>query len=176
MKIKNLNINNLKTREEIRNYIINEFLKEEPGSGSGDLSSKYRYNVEILNCGKKIYLSRPANLNKGMDFIVKVENTTFLTKKGKQYKEAPSHFSIINDLLKKKEENLEEFKKLFAEIEKIYRLEQNIITNFNFKHDGMPCDMLLNIIKWLFIEQDITYWNYSGRKMFMNGMKEELFI
>ena len=30
---------------------------------------------------------------------------------------------------------------------------------------GLPADHILKTIKWLFIEQDIRYWNYSGRNM-----------
>ena len=30
---------------------------------------------------------------------------------------------------------------------------------------GLPVDPILKAIKWLFIEQDIRYWNYSGRSM-----------
>ena len=34
-----------------------------------------------------------------------------------------------------------------------------------------PVDMICKCIKWLFIEQDITYWNWSGRNMLYNGIK-----
>lgn len=32
----------------------------------------------------------------------------------------------------------------------------------------------LKVAKWLFIEQDITDWNTSGRDMLMNGIKDVL--
>ena len=32
-------------------------------------------------------------------------------------------------------------------------------------NNGLPVDHILKAIKWLFIEQDIRYWNYSGRNM-----------
>jgi hypothetical protein len=35
--------------------------------------SKYRYDVEICHDGKRVYLTRPTNLNKGFDFEIKVE-------------------------------------------------------------------------------------------------------
>ena len=35
---------------------------------------------------------------------------------------------------------------------------------------GRPVEMLLKVIKWFFIEQDIRYWNYSGRNMLKNGI------
>ena len=30
---------------------------------------------------------------------------------------------------------------------------------------GFSAEHILKVIKWLFIEQDIAYWNYSGRYM-----------
>lgn len=32
---------------------------------------------------------------------------------------------------------------------------------------GYNSAMIILVIKWFFIEQDIRYWNYSGRNMFM---------
>ena len=33
--------------------------------------------------------------------------------------------------------------------------------------------MLLKILKWLFIEQDVTYWNYDGGQMLRMAIDEE---
>lgn len=40
--------------------------------------------------------------------------------------------------------------------------------------DGIlrPIAIILLAIKWLFIEQDITYWNWSGRNMLYNQLIE----
>ena len=40
--------------------------------------------------------------------------------------------------------------------------------------DGIlrPIAIILLAIKWLFIEQDITYWNWSGRNMLYNHLIE----
>ena len=32
-------------------------------------------------------------------------------------------------------------------------------------------ETILKTIKWLFIEQDITYWSFSGRAMLFNGLQ-----
>lgn len=151
MQIKMLDISSYNNRKELRNYIINVFLKEEPGMGKKELSSKYRCNVEVTKDNKQIYLMRPAHLNKGMDFIVRVKDKKFFTKNMKLVKEIPSHFSIIHDLQEKKKENSKEFKKIYNEIRKIYNLDNFINTEFNFQ-TSKPCDMILYIIKWLFIE------------------------
>jgi hypothetical protein len=41
---------------------------------------------------------------------------------------------------------------------------------FTFKV-GLPVDALLKVLKWMFIEQDLTYWNWSGRRMLMGGIR-----
>jgi hypothetical protein len=40
---------------------------------------------------------------------------------------------------------------------------------------GLPPDQLLYIIKWLFIEQDLTYWNQTGRDMLMRAIEQDVF-
>ena len=37
---------------------------------------------------------------------------------------------------------------------------------------GLIILIILLAIKWLFIEQDITYWNWSGRNMLYNHLIE----
>jgi hypothetical protein len=45
-------------------------------------------------------------------------------------------------------------------------------TGVNFHWAGYPVDMVLKLIKWFFIEQDINYWNVSGRNKFMGAVNE----
>jgi hypothetical protein len=35
----------------------------------------------------------------------------------------------------------------------------------DYEGTAHPIEIILLAIKWLFIEQDITYWNWSGRDM-----------
>jgi hypothetical protein len=35
---------------------------------------------------------------------------------------------------------------------------------------GLSVEALIMCTKWLFIEQDITYWNWSGRQMFFDKL------
>lgn len=78
--------------------MVNLFLEEEPGTGKGPETSKYIYYVEKLADGNRVYLNRPAYLNKGFDFIIAVENTTFSNRKN-----IPRQDDIFRDLAKKKE-------------------------------------------------------------------------
>ena len=165
-----LTINN-GTRRQFRERIIQEFLKEDPGTGKGELTSKYTYVVETLANGTRVFLTRPARLNNGFDFEIRVEGVKFTSAKGRTTNR-PSHPVIFHDLIQKKAENGKAYSDLFKLIEGVYNC--NEISAEEYSHlrfaSGLPVDMLLFIIKWLFIEQDVTYWNYSGRAMFMSGV------
>lgn len=171
MEIREISIN--ENRRKTRIKVVNEFLKEEPGTGKGEESTKYRYNVETLQNGDKIYLKRPAPLNKGFDFEIHVENISFKDKGSR--KSMPSHTNIIEDLRLKKYSDSKEYEKVNIVINKLYNCEEvknNEYSEIYFK-EGYPIELILKSIKWLFIEQDITYWNWSGRHMLYSALKDE---
>ena len=60
-------------------------------------------------------------------------------------------------------------KKLYKLIEDVYNCKEIEDTNLKFD-SGNSVDLILKVAKWFFIEQDIRYWNYSGRAMFMSGV------
>ena len=155
------------TRNEVRERVITEFLKEVPGTGNGENQSKYLYFVETLKDGNRIYLERPANLHNGFDFLINVENINFSTTN--RIKHNPSHDNIFNDLKIKKAESSEKYKKLYKLIEDVYNCIEINYSDLQF-NSGYPVDLILKVAKWFFIEQDIRYWNYSGRAMFMSGV------
>lgn len=163
-------IRNGKNRSKIRKKVVLKFLEEEPGTGKGEDASRYNYKVEKLkNKNSFIFLSRPAILKNGFDFAIRVHGINFNENSNNRKTDKPSHQHVINDLLNKRNENLKEYKKLYKLINDIYqckKLKSNLPT-FNC---GYPVDMILGIIKWFFIEQDIRYWNYSGRYMFMSNI------
>lgn len=37
----------------------------------------------------------------------------------------------------------------------------------------LSCEEACLAIKWLWIEQDVTYWNFSGRAMLYQSLKEQ---
>lgn len=159
------------TRIGIRKELTNVFLEENAGNGKGELAARYIYFVEKLEDGRRIYLKRPAALNKGFDFTVHVEKTNFGKTRATTL---PSHNSIIEDLIKKKSENPVEFKKVTAIIKQIFNCEtidDKDYREFSFK-TGHNIELVLKVIKWLYIEQDITYWNWSGRKMLNNSLNK----
>lgn len=160
------------TRETIRYELINLFLKERSGLDidSDGTRPTYKYIVENLS-PYIIYLKRPAYLNKGFDFIVNVENMYFKNGDKKKHRN-PSHEDIINILLWYKNNNPKFYPEIQQYIQMIYNC-QNIdisLTNrlppfINYNGERIPIILILYCVKWLFIEQDITYWNYSGRNM-----------
>jgi len=158
------------TRQELREKVVHAFLNEAPGTGTGELASKYCYFVETLSDGRRIFLTRPAWLNKGFDFEIRVQDENFPSGRGKT--DRPNHSVIFDDLKQKLAEAPESYARLFDLIERIYDCQE--VTSKDYEtltfRSGLPVDMILGVVKWFFIEQDVTYWNYSGRAMFMSGV------
>lgn len=109
------------SRNDVRKRIITCFMEEEPGMGAGNDSSKYTYYVETLADGNRVYLTRPAFLNKGFDFVIRVENADYGHKGS--YKNVPTHKDISVDLEAKKKENPEMYKKLYELLKKVFECQ-----------------------------------------------------
>ncbi|MHA1972456.1 MAG: DNA adenine methylase [Candidatus Hodarchaeales archaeon] len=171
LNIIQLNINQYTSRNDLRKKVVTEFLKEIPGTGKGNQSSRYRYNVEQLSNGSWIYLKRPAFNANGFDFAIHVENMIFHESR---IKTRPKHDQIFSDLRIKKQNNPKAYSILYNAIKDVYQCKDPTIVlqslqNIQF-NKGYSIEMILKLVKWLFIEQDIRYWNQSGRKMFMSGI------
>lgn len=154
------------SRNEVRMRVVDMLATELPGTGNGDAASKYIYYVEQLNNGDRVYLQRPANLHNGFDFLVCVENENY-AKPGERRRNYPKHDDLGDDLALKKQENPILYARLYDLLKKVYTchdVEDIEMEGITFK-TGLPVDHILKTIKWLFIEQDIRYWNYSGRNM-----------
>lgn len=154
------------TRNEVRMRVIDAMAKELHGTGTDNDASKYIYYVETLSDGKRVYLQRPANLHNGFDFLVCVENINY-AKTGERRRNYPKHTDFGEDLRRKKVENREMYSKLFHVLQQVYEchdVSDSELSGIKFT-TGYPVDHIVKAIKWLFIEQDIRYWNYSGRNM-----------
>lgn len=164
------------TRENIRKELIEVFLKEKAGKGNGNDASRYQYDVEeYADC--KISLKRPAALNKGIDFTVNAN--FYFGGNGKRKHTNPSHSDIVEILSTTKGNDIREYEKVKDILSKIYNLQsydlsgiRDITFNDANKH-SRPIAIICLIIKWLFIEQDVTYWNWSGRKMLYQGLLQK---
>lgn len=162
-------------REKIRDEVIGWFLLEKPGKGKEDLASRAVYEVEEYG-NLAIELHRPATLNKGFDFTVQIKGLRFF--KNKKHKSCPSHDDVFAILDGFKNENPTIYsQKIIGILNDIYnckqvQLDSNSMGYFiDCDNKKQPIEIVLLCIKWLFIEQDITYWNWSGRAKLYEAMQ-----
>jgi hypothetical protein len=141
----------------------------------------YRYNVETCEDGSKIYLLRPTPLNKGFDFQVNLEGFRTTTRKPRRNTlEMPSHTDVIDDLQRKIKAFPQLNEDLFGAVSAIYDCKEadHALSTYPSLREiriGLPIDSTLRILKWLFIEQDLTYWGWTGRDKFMAAIEEDVF-
>lgn len=173
---------NYKNRNEQRQNLINLFSQEQPGTGKGDLCTKYTYIVDSFK-NYQILLKRPGSINKGFDFAVQVSNLYFKDKLKKHAE--PNHDNIVYALNSCKNDNPLIYKdNIVPIINKIYA-GHNIVFDENFSlgffhnrydNEYYPIELILLTLKWLFAEQDFTYWNYSGRNMLYSKLTDNKLI
>lgn len=162
------------TRDKLRKEVVNRFLSEQGGYWKDGVKhvTRFKYFVERLKDGRRIFLLRPTFLNKGIDFQVWVEKFDGLKDK------RPSHKDIFEDLKAKKIHNPDSIPRLRKLIEEVWNCKEpdSVLETQDLATltTGLPIEMLLKILKWLFIEQDITYWNYDGRTMLLTAIEEKL--
>lgn len=150
-----LNVNNFSNKKDIRDYLLKTWSNEAE-------RVQFRYFVETLSDNKRIYLERPANLNKGCDFVVKIEDL-IIFKNGND--RPPKH----KDLLEYIKTNQSKLTNLKDELENVYQCKSMPTIYTNIEHE-----IILKLSKWFFIEQDITYWAKSGRNMLWIAVKDLL--
>lgn len=160
-------------RQQKRNSIITCFLNEVAGNGTGDKASHYQYNVESYDI-YRIYLKRPTRLNKGFDFTVNIDGLYF--KDRKKYSN-PRHEDIFNALSYCKTHYPIEYNNISEAIISIYNCYDIDLSHINayfldFEGSKHPIQIIILALKWLFMEQDCAYWNYSGRYMLFNKLNE----
>ena len=137
------------------------------------IGTKYRYFVEQLADGKRIYLERPGALNKGCDFVIFIEDL-YVYKNGNN--KPPSHKDLYADLKKKKKHlSLRIWQYLIDSIEAIHLIQHpSIQLKSERAVDSlapMSAEQIRLLCKWFFIEQDLTYWSGQGRDMLWNRIK-----
>lgn len=160
-------------RIQKRKALIFCFLSEVAGVGRGDDASRYQYDVESYG-DYGIFLKRPTRLNKGFDFTVNVQGIYF--KKNRRYSN-PSHDDVFEALISCRNECPDEYDKIRDAIVSIYECKDIDLSHINayfldFEGTAHPIQVILLTIKWLFMEQDCAYWNYSGRKMLFERFSE----
>lgn len=168
LKLQNVGSNSIRNRNTLRQIVIKKLWEEVPGKGRGEQTAHYLYYVEKLSNEKRIFLTRPAIRRQGFDFLIHVENYQFLNKKNN-----PKHDDITMDLKKKKSNKPKLYENLREMINKVFLCcdPDDLLSKTNISFSaGYPVDLILKVCKWFFIEQDIRYWNYSGRGMLKEGI------
>ena len=152
-------------RNEIVRKVVNTFIKteyQEKGKGV-----TFRYPVEKLPGNRRLFIARPGH-KKNFDFKVEVTEEMGL-KEGK-------HEQVVLDLRMKKQRNPQEFEDFLRAVEEVYHCSENDIDRLlprysNLKEasgTGAEVEVILKILKWLFIMEDIVYWDVEGRAFLYN--------
>lgn len=161
---KPIEINGSLARHKIVKEVVNTFIKVEyRKKGKGIV---FRYPVENLPDGQ-LFISRPGH-KKNFDFKVEVVMGHGLGE--------GSHIEIAEDLRKKEEENPQKFNDLLNAIAEIYHCSESNVNTVLRKYrnieksfsTGAKVEVILKVVKWLFIMEDIVYWDNEGRAFLYN--------
>jgi hypothetical protein len=155
-------------RHEIVKKVVNTFIETEYNKKAKGV--KFEYPVENLSNGQQLFIGRPGH-KKNFDFEVKVPSNIGLGK--------GTHIEIATDLRNKKQENEQKFENLLNAITQIYDCSENdvdrILSNYpdlnNSFQTGAQVSIILKVLKWLFIMEDIIYWDNEGRAFLFNFFK-----
>jgi len=152
-------------RHKVVKKVVNAFIAtEHRKKGKGIV---FRYPVENLTGEQRLYIVRPGH-KKNFDFKVEMVKSYGLG--------SGSHEKIALDLRIKKSKSPRKFKKLWQAIAEIYHCKENDVDVIlkkcvgpkrPFKRGAKP-ELLLKVIKWLFIMEDIVYWDNEGRAFLFN--------
>ena len=163
----------LESRVEQRVAVLLKWSEEE--SGGVGTKQRYRYNVERFPGGGIVYLHRPAFLNKGCDFTVHC--SPLISREDNKKISNPRHqdlvreiFFILNHTPSIKEDIISAIFDVYN-CKNVNNISSEIRTKFHSSELSDGFERILKVLKWLFIEQDITDWNTSGRAMLMNSIK-----
>ncbi|MGD0077457.1 MAG: hypothetical protein ABSB91_02390 [Sedimentisphaerales bacterium] len=155
-------------RHLIVKKVVNTFIKTEyqrKGKGIG-----FWYPVEKLSNGEMLCIARPGH-KKNFDFKVDVVL-------GHGFGDG-SHKEIASDMRNKRKENRQKFEQLLEAVTKIYNCAENNVEVLLRKYRGIkssfktggPVENLLKIVKWMFIMEDIVYWDNEGRAYLFNALR-----
>ncbi|MCM8810647.1 MAG: hypothetical protein NC917_03245 [Candidatus Omnitrophica bacterium] len=148
-------------RFEIVKQVVSAFIDFEKDKKGRNI--EFKYPVEDLSIGEKLYIHRPG-VKWNFDFKVEIPKNCGL--------EEGRHDQIALILRNARKENEQEFNKLWGMISELYHCSNNDVDCLLFKNpillNNPRPDVLLKVIKWLFIMEDIIYWHYEGRAFLYN--------
>ena len=98
---------------------------------------------------------------------------------GKKLK-SPRHQDLSRELRLISEELADGYNRVLAAVDAVWLCKNvtevcdSLCKNIEKPGVAIRAERALKVAKWLFIEQDITDWNTSGRGMLMSGIQSEL--
>jgi len=163
-------------RFQIVKEVVNMFIDFEKDKKGKDIM--FKYSVEKLSTGQKLYIQRPG-VKKNFDFKVEIPKNAGL-EEGRH-----DQIALVLRYLRQKEEPL--FKSIWDILTYLYccknnnvdemlkrtRLPNSVSVNLEClsKVVNVNLECLLKVVKWLFIMEDIFYWDYEGRATLYNYFK-----
>lgn len=149
-------------RFEIVKTVVNSFIDFEKDKKGRNI--EFRYPVENLSGGEKLYIRRPG-MRWNFDFKLEIPSN-YGFGEGR-------HDQIALLLRERKEHDEKKFNKLWQMITDLYHCANNDVDSMLKRNpisyeEKSEADILLKVIKWLFIMEDIIYWHYEGRAFLYN--------
>jgi len=159
----------LTDRARIREEMLVYWMREQPGTHT--VRNCYRYNVETLSDGSSIYLMRPTRLNKGCDFVIHCEN--FLKFKNGNPR-PPRQGTLIDELDILTAVSVQHKEEILTALRRVWDCENvnTVVADLKLFQGNVQAERALKLAKWLFIEQDVTYWTESGRHMLRQRIED----
>ncbi len=151
------------SRHEIVKKVVNQFIKfEYSRKGAG---IKFQYPVECLSDRTMLMIGRPGR-KKNFDFKVIIEPSYGLG--------AGLHEDVVEDFCEKAKSRHRDA--LLNALSEIYHCSENdvdvlIPRNPELKENlggHATVEILLKVLKWMFIMEDIVYWDNEGRAFLYN--------
>lgn len=156
-------------RFEIVKKVVTHLIEFEKDKKGKDI--EFRYPVEELSIGKKLYIHRPG-VKWDFDFKVEIPPNCGL--------EEGRHDQIALLLRNIKNSDEPKFNKIWNIVSNLYHCTNNDVNSMlnkaciSYINNTAP-DVLLKVIKWLFIMEDVIYWHYEGRAFLYNFLKYGVF-
>lgn len=168
IKGKEIKIKGSIARHEIVRKVVSTFISTEYNKKRKGVI--FKYPVENLKNKQQLFIIRPGH-KKNFDFKVEVIKKMGLGE--------GSHKEIALDLRKKRQENQQKTNNLLEAISELYHCLENDVDRVLEKYPdlkkgfqkGARVEVILKIIKWLFIMEDIIYWDNEGRAFLYNFLR-----
>ncbi len=164
---KTIEIKGALSRHKIVKKVVSTFINTEYRKKGKGIA--FKYPVENVP-GGQLFIARPGH-KKNFDFKVEVISNFGLGE--------GSHKEIAEDLRNKKKENNRKFEDLLNALTEIYNCSENDVDvvlknypdlNTSFQK-GAKVESILKVVKWLFIMEDIVYWDNEGRAFLFNFLR-----